>query len=142
MLRIILLLTLISSVVSCSAIHLKQEQSLQMQNTYWSGYISDGDTIKIELDDQMEAHITYQDNTYSALWATLNGQDASLEGTLIACEPRYIWDISPQGNLGKRLVENILLKSLIHHDSNTSILEWKYDNNNIERKDTLFLKNK
>ena len=109
-----------------------------MKGTAWSGQISDGDTIRIELNDQMEYMISYQGKEYKGLWASINTKEASLD-VMVSCLPRYVWDINQNGNLTKKMVENILLHDIENLDPKKCLLKWQYKDNNILKEDTVFV---
>lgn len=134
----ILILTILTITTSCvSLVDAITEKSFY--GTQWQGILKDGDTIKVTLQEDMDAQIEYQDEIYDSSWATINGKDASLGRLGIKCEGKYVWSISLDGQISKKWSNLIYLKTMKHHSDTSAIIYWNYKNSNIEQQDTLFL---
>lgn len=134
----VLILTILVIITSCLSL-MDTITEKDFSGTQWHGTLKDGDTIKVTLQEDMDAQIKYRHEIYNSSWATINGKDASLGRLGIECEGKYVWSISLDGQISKKWSNLIYLKTMKHHSDTSAIIYWNYKNSNIEQQDTLFL---
>lgn len=134
----VLILTILVIITSCVSL-VDAIKEKDFSGTQWHGTLKDGDTIKVTLQEDMDAQIEYQDEIYESSWATINGKNASLGKIGIKCEGKYVWSISLNGQISKKWSDLIYLKEMKHHNDTSAIIYWNYKSSNIEQQDTLFL---